>query len=476
MIPPRIINFVCLLLAAIIILILPLKKEIWYDETVSVLISKGINHDTPASLSQATTLSSDEIASLNTNSNVFRATVLDNANSYIYNICLHWFTLLFGNSLATYMLFSKLCGIAALIAFYVFCNLLFRQSLFTSLAILLVTTDTTFTGMSHEVRAYALGIFFVLAAAIYLYKFLYQNDKPIYLLLTGLCSVAAVLTHFLSVYIVLVFIATILLEKKAKLFSLKNTVALLIPIGLIAYYFYCAYPGLAIMSRQNAEIQHKHVNEGVAVTEVLLRSARYTAVNFKSVFSAFSANSVIAVLSFILLPILYITGLRHASGGEKRTTHLLFAMGISGTFFLAFLSFRSQHYTALYHRYYSFCVPFCSLFTAYVLYLLSRNNNFNNLLKAGIISIFAIPACLLFFITAGKKTAKQKFNHIAVANQIVRDHVTKADVPEWQDALLLQCFLPEGYKINYTLNPSVPIFTLYKTDATVSVPVVKDNS
>ena len=160
-------------MAIIIVLILPLKKEIWYDETVSVLCARGISHDAPMLFANTNVVSSVALAQLNTPANVFNATVNDNANSFLYNICLHWYTAVAGNSITSYMLFSKLLAIATLIAFYFLCGLFFgRGSPFTSVAIMLLAIDIDFIGMSHEIRAYQMGILFVTLAAIYFYKFI----------------------------------------------------------------------------------------------------------------------------------------------------------------------------------------------------------------------------------------------------------------------------------------------------------------
>ncbi len=129
------INIFCLLAAVAAVLILPLRKEIWYDETVSMLCSKGINHDSPALMGNTTTMNSATLEQMNTLGNVYKATVLDNANSFVYNMKLHYFTMLFGNSIAVYMLFSKLCAIVTLLAFFALCRLVFKDSIFTAVAI-----------------------------------------------------------------------------------------------------------------------------------------------------------------------------------------------------------------------------------------------------------------------------------------------------------------------------------------------------
>jgi uncharacterized membrane protein len=470
------INLFCLLAAIVIILVLPLKKEIWYDETVSILCSKGISHDSPAQFSNTNLINSATLEQLNNTQNVFNATVNDNANSFLYNIGLHWFTLLFGNSITIYMLFSKLSGIITLLAFYVLCTLLFRNSLFTSVAILLLATDNNFTGMSHEIRAYSMGICFVTLAAVYFFKFMYQKENTRYLFLTSLFSVAAILSHFLTVYTILVFLAVLIFTKKTNLFSARNIIGLLLPVSLLALFFYFAYPGLQTMSVQNQHIQERTLNESFNVGEVLLRSMKFTAINFKAVFPAFINKSAVFIFSFLLVIALYIAGLKASSNKiEKRNLHLLFILGISSSLLLAVLSIKSHHYTALYYRYYSFCIPFCCLFVAYLFSVFFRNPKINLLIKSCIFSIIVLPVCALFLSGIISSKPKVRYNHIAIAGEIARDKVVKIEVPEWEDAFLIQSFLPNGYKIDYVLNPTNHYFTLYKGTTEEKIPVIKDN-
>ncbi|MCW3124116.1 MAG: hypothetical protein JWQ38_3608 [Flavipsychrobacter sp.] len=470
----RKVNIFCLLAAIIAVLIFPLKKEIWYDETVSMLCSKGISHDTPEQLANTTTTSSAELAKLNTSENVFTATVLDNGNSFLYNISLHWFTGLFGNSIATYTLFSKLCTIALLIAFFLLCLLFMTDSFFVSIAVLLLAMDNMM-GISHEIRAYAMGAFFITTAAIFFYKFTYQKASPLLLFLTGLFSVGAVLCHFLSVYIVLVFLGAMLYTKRTALFSVKNVLAMLLPIALIGIFFYCSAKGLQIMSKQNEKIAQ--AAQEFSMGKVLLLGMKYTAINFKAIFPAFIDKAIVIILSFLVVPALYLYGLRNtAIATQKRNLHLLFLLGISGSIFLSLLCLKSHHYTALYYRYFSFCIPFCCLFTTYVLYICAANSGISKAVKGGILSVITLPVVALFLMFLAKGNPKVKYNHIAVAGEIVRDHVTKIEVPEWSDALLIQCVLPDGYKIDYVRNPLTTNFTLYKAGNEEQVPVIKINS
>ena len=87
-----------------------------------------------------------------------------------------------------------------------------------------------------------------------------------------------------------------------------------------------------------------------------------------------------------------------------------------------------------------------------------------------------IPPCVLFILSVYKANPILKYNHIAIASQIVRDKVVKIEVPEWQDAFLIQCVLPDGYKIDYVRNATSPYFTIYKAGTTEQVPVIRNGS
>ena len=468
------INILCLLAAIAAVLILPLRKEIWYDETVSMLCSKGISHDSPALMGNATTTNSPALEQMNTLGNVYKATVLDNGNSFVYNVKLHYFTLLFGNSIGVYMLFSKLCGIVTLLAFFLLCRLVFKDSVFTALAILLLATDLNFIGMSHEIRAYELGMCFCTLASVFFYKFMYEEEKPFYLFLVGLFSVGAVLSHYLSLYVILVFMGYLVVGKKMKLLKGKNIVAMLVPVALVAVYLGCAFVGLRYMSHQNERFQERAASLPFSAMHVVYRSIAMGVVDLKAVLPAFGEKKVAVIFSLLLLAGLYVGAIRSAENKEeKRNLNLFLLLGVSGTLFLALLCFKSGHYTALYNRYHSFGIPFASMFTAYALYLLCKSQKVNKYLKPAAVAVFLLPACGLFFLSAKKINTYVEYNHVAVAKEIVSDNVAKVEIPTWTDAFLLQSVLPRGYKIDYVLSPASPYFTLYKGGGTEQVPLIR---
>ncbi len=455
------INIFCLLAAIFIIIVLPLKKEMWYDETISILCSKGITHDTPAAFANTSTINSATIQGLNTAGNVFNATVADNANSFLYNICLHWFTMLFGNSVGTYVAFSKLLAIATIIAFYFLCSLFFGHALFTSLAILLLVTDNNFSGMSHEIRAYAMCIFFVTIGALYCFRYVYKQQKWLYLFLTGIFSAAALLSHFLSIYIILFFLGLLFLKKEKHYSPRANLIALLFPVVLLGFFFLFAYPGVHTMSVQNQHIQQRTAADGFSLADVVLQAGRLMAINYRVVFPAFTIQWPIIIFSVVLVLCLYVYASNVArDGGERNKLHALFIPGLAATLFLAALCIKSHHYTALYYRYFSFSIPFCCLFMSYVIYVVTKNPVVNASVKVGLMFLILLPE-LALFIAGVNGTVHANYSHTVAAKAIEKENIRKVEVPAWEDALLLQCLLPGSYKIDYFRKPGSSNFELF---------------
>ncbi len=472
----EIINLVCLITGIFIIILLPLKKEIWYDETVSILISKGISPDTKQLFADNTPVSSATLHQFNTIPHVFEATVSDNANSFIYNLALHWYTQLCGNTIAGYMWFSKLIAIATLIAFWFLCKLFFNNNIFTSVAILLLSTDIDFVAMSHEIRAYAMGILFITLAAVNFYKFMYRAEKPVWLFLTGLFSVAAVLCHFLSVYVVVVFLVALIYNKGRALFATKNIIAIVMPVLMIAAYFLGTYSGLQTMSRQNHEIQERALAAGFSNLEVMSRAMKFTAVNLKLVFPSFMGSRQVIIMSFLLAVALYGAGIKLAKDKEQKSTlHLLLALSAGSSIFLALLCAKSHHYTALYYRYFSFCLPFCCLFVAYLLYLFFTSPRIKNAIASGIAVVIILPSVLLFVQWVKNTKPVQKYNFTDVAGIITASGYNKIEVPQWRDAFLINALLPDGYKIDYFRNPAATEFTVYKAEGITKIPVIRND-
>ena len=467
------INLVCLFLAICWVVFLPLKKEIWYDETVSVIFSKGFTLYSSADYTGQQSVTSTTLARLNTPAKVFNATVTDNGNSYLYYISLHWFTSIFGNSQYVYLLLSRLCGAATLIAFFMLCGLFLQQSIFTSLALLLFTSDTIFWGGCNEIRGYIMGILFITLSGAYCYKFLFKQGKPIYLMLTGIFAVGAVLSHYFSVYAILVFIVYIILIKKKELLSGKNILAILVPVALMGIYIICAYSSFRRMAAMHDAIKEMHIKEPFEIARVFFLAMKFTALNFKFVYPAFKAAPAIIIVSFLMVIGVYVAAIKMAATeAERKNLRFLFITGFISTLFLLFLCCNSKEYTFLYARYFSFCVPFATLYVVYALKVFFDNAKMK-LAPLALLLLIIVPCITLFLSGIIKNNPEIKYNHVAIAKKITAENIASIEIPDWRDAFMIQGFLPAGTNINYIFNATSQHFILHKPEGVEKIPVIR---
>jgi len=464
------INICCVVAALLAVFLYPVKHSIWYDESISVLCSKGITYDTKDHFPAAQPLSSSAIEACNNPAQVFHTTVMDNANSLLYNEGLHFFTLVCGNSLSSYILWSRLCAAAALIAFFCLAVMLMGDSIFVAAAVILYCTDMVFWSMANEVRAYSLGMLFVTLAAISLFKYTYKRTTPFNLFLFGLWSVCAMLSHFFTVYITGILAFALLYRHRASLLTGRNLAAMLLPVGLFVVYFICAIDGF--MPKQvHTMILLSKTQERYSILQGMSLFAKHTAVNFKAIFPFLSVSPAVAFLSLGFIVVLFFYGLRLLvhDKNKKEQYLVLFALGISSSILLMLLSIKNQVYTPFYLRYFSFSIPFCCLFAALALKILWDHRG-NKLVKIALAVILIIPPAGYWAMQLGKP-AGNSYNHMAIAEKIISGHITKAEVPDWTDAFLIQSFLPGGYNIDYLQKPGIPVFKLYSVSDSVTIPI-----
>jgi len=471
------INLFILFACMLLVLLLPFKKEVWYDETISMMCSKGVNSNAPIAIPDSVVYSSSQLHQLNTLPNVFAATVVDNSNSFLYNVCLHWFTLAFGNSLNTYVLLSLIFGVLTLLVVYYLSVSLLGNNLFVSLVTVLLYTDVDFMGMSHEIRAYIMGMMLSALAGISFFRYVNGGSRPINLFLTALLSVAVILTHFLSVYIVLVFVVSLLVIYKKDFFTVRNMLALVLPILLIAIFFYFSISGIQVMNTQNSKIKAKSIAEGFSYLKVLMGTLKFLSLNFKLTFPAFINKYAVIIVSALSVVLLYVAAVRHATSNVvRRNLHLLFLLGSSSSLFLAVLCIKSGHYTALYYRYHSFAIPFSILFVAYALWVLWNRYKLYNFRLMGVIAVFLLPSLGYYIISVKTHKARLSYNHISVAAEIVKNNVTEIEVPLWEDAYLIHSALPANYKVDYVQNKLSTYFTLQSANGLVKIQKLAKNN
>ena len=462
------INF-CVLIAGIIILIaLFPNKRLNYDEPFSIMCSKGITNLSVGNLRNSGTVTSADINAQNTYHNVFQG-----GDSFYY-VGLHYFTPLFNNSLASYVAYSIIWSILALIAFYWLCRTVLGSTLFTSLAIVMFFTDIQVMNTTFLVRPYTMTLCLVLLSAIYFFKYLTQRKSPTNLLLLGLFGVCSILTHYFAVYVVIGYALVLLYTDRLTLLTPKKLLAIFVPVALLGLYFithrslnssYSSYQGYA----KNG----LHLKMLVSVWQANTLFTKSIALNFRAIYPLFKDTLAVNICSFLLVIFIYIYGSKKVivDKEERRKYHLLFLMGISSSVFLGILCYAINNTMLFTYRYFLFSFPFCCIFIVLFVCSLAENRQINIALK-GILIIAIIGPVFLKLAKKGFENTGFQCNHFEVAKTIVKDNVHETEVPGLVDAVFINCLLPTGYTMTYHINAKSNNFTLHKPGGNEQIPAI----
>jgi hypothetical protein len=160
-------------------------------------------------------------------------------------------------------------------------------------------------------------------------------------------------------------------------------------------------------------------------------------------------------------------------GLERHKLFLLFITGSSSSVFLAVLSIKAHHYTPLHTRYFTFCIPFCTLFTVYAFKLIWEGDRLKKIVTAGLFFFMALPLLTLHVIFLHPKGLKINYNHQSIAATIVKNGAHDIELPAWREAFLLQCFLPKNYDVTYRIDSANNNFVIHNNGVAEVTPVVR---
>lgn len=468
----NLINLSILLSCIAILLFWPTFPFYNYDQTISILCSNGISHD--VKFDSNNEITSLAISKLNNTQRVIEATKLDNSNSLLYNLLLHYFILLFGNSPSTYILLSKLVGVICLVSIYRFTKLLLGNSIFVSVSILLLVTDIRFWGHAHEIRAYILTMLCLSEMSIYTYKYLFIKPAPKFLWFSGLFAVFALLSHYLSVSIICVAVLWIIVYQWENIKKPTHFIALLIPVFIFGLYILYMLNGLQTMTNQNQQISLRKITDNFTVKGALLGILKITTINFRSQIAAFSGKPIsIFISSYLTIIILYITYIKQNTSIDRKKVIFFTTLSISCSVLQLILAIKSKHYTAIHYRYLSFATPFVTLLLTLVIYTAWTNIKKERAISIAILLYFSIPN-IYIYIKGGLFTKiRYDLQYISLAKEIQATSADSISCKTRYDACLVNCFLPKKLNVKYHAEKSIKKFSLYKKGVPLNSTIVE---
>ncbi len=466
------INFYILIACCIVILLYPTLPHYSYDQTISILCGNGISYDVTFDSNNETT--SLALSKLNNTQRVIEATKLDNSNSLLYNLLLHYFIVLFGNSASSYILLSKIIGVLCLISIYRFSKLILGNGFFVSLSVLLLLTDIRFWGHAHEIRAYILAMLFVSEMSINIYKYIFINPAPRYLWLSGLFALFALLSHYLSVSIISVAVIWIIVYQWKNVKKPAHFIALAVPVIIFGLYILYMLNGLQTMSNQNQQILLRKLGSNFSIKGAIMGTIKVTTINFRSQLAAFSGKPIFILLGgYILIFGLYFTYTRQNTTINRKKILFFTSLALGCSILQLALAIKSHHYTAIHYRYFSFATPFISLAVALIIYSAWNNIKREKLISISIILYFLLPN---IYISAKSSLFNKRIHdlqYIHIAQEITQTKADSVSCKTRYDACMVNCFLPENAKVTFHADKKITNFSIYKNGKMINSVVIE---
>ena len=461
------VNLFVLMACVVLTVVLCPKKQLYFDEPFQIMCSHGITLGNVDKFTNMGTFTSADLNKENTFHNVFML----GADS-IHYVLLHYMNLAFGNDLSVDVYFSVFWGILTLIAFYVLCRKIMGDSIYTSVALVPFFTDILFLNQTYNIRHYIMSLFVAIMSGIYFFKYLFDEKSFKNLLWLGIWCALGIISHYFTIYIIVVYPVAILLEEKAKFFTSKKMLALAIPVVFLLVYFQFHWNPLQSSDYYNHYIKKNQikVDHSVSIKDAFSLFLKSVAVNFQIYYPLFRDVLLMRIACFALVIWVYLVGLARLipEKAEKKKYHLLFALGIFSSVFVTVMAVKTKNNMLFSYRYFLFSIPFSVLVIAYFIKRLCNNGKANIILNVLIVAVL-VGSGFYKFIAAhrGNHDNGLECNQLVAMHEIVNKGLHKMDVPRTVDAVFINSVLPRNYNMTYTLQTQTDSATLYDNEAHV---------
>ena len=462
------INLFVLLACMVLTVALRPKKQLYFDEPFQIMCSKGITLGNVDQFTKLGTFTSADLDKENTFHNVF----MRGADS-IHYVLLHYLTAMFGNDLNVYVYFSLLWGLLSLVAFYVLCRKVIGENIYTSVALVLFFTDIMFLNQTYSIRHYIMGLFVTIMSGIYFFKYLFEEKSFKNLLWLGIWCALGIVSHYFTIYVILVYPVAILMEEKIGFFTWKKMLALGIPVVfLLAYFLFHQNPLQSTNYYQHyVKSQHIKINDNIGFWPAVSQFMRSVAVNFQAYYPLFKDKLAVRVGSAMIVILVYIVGLWKLLPGaeDKKKFNLLFVMGIFSCFFITVMAVETKNNMLFSYRYFLFSMPFCVLFITLFIRQLCVQGKVNLALKIAVVAVLVAPGLYKFIATHRRQNTNWlECNQLTAVHEIKNKGVHKMQVPRAVDAVFINSLLPVNYNMAYILNTASDSAALYDQEEHVT--------
>lgn len=173
-----------------------------------------------------------------TYSNVVHATITANGNSVLYHLILSWWTKAFGNTNFALRFVSLFFGAMTVILGYYFARQLFSERVAVLTAVMLCLHPLLLE-YSQLARAYMPAGFFILLSTYSLYQVsVAKKHNWLHIPLYSIASLAALMTHYLVIYILIAHLLLLIFFHGQKKAFLQYGIMGLIVIVLFTFWWF----------------------------------------------------------------------------------------------------------------------------------------------------------------------------------------------------------------------------------------------
>ena len=447
------------------------KYGFWNDERVTICIANGLIINEPLKNNVFTNF---EIYSQNTNKNVLRATIADNGHSIFYNVILHYWTKLLGNSDFIARSLSVIFGILLILLSYVFARKIFFDKRIGILTALLFAIQPLFIADAHEAQAYSIATFLSFLSS-FLFYLIITNKKQIVVLYISyiITVVASLLSHYLTSYIFISHIIIFILFVKDKNIWINYILSgVVICVLFSIWMFVGGYEGIKVLNDQfsrMAEIAAKY-KEGdnpyimpISIKNIFTGWIQVWLQIFGNSLQNFGFKiRVIAIL--IIIPFLSIgyTFFNKKEKEDKKKMIFLIILTVTQVLYATITSLREGHCRSFQSQYAVFASPYAIMLLAYSIYyifFINKMKKIRVLLSVIVVTIMVISNYPTYADIHGEMPPRPFNPYFLSAKQINRNY-KKGDtvfINNLVDAKLINLYVRDDIEIFQKIDTAIGI-------------------
>lgn len=440
-------------LGLILRLVMITAYGIWHDERVSVLIAQGLHHSQPVTGE----ITVAELHAFNNLPSVVDATILDNGNGLLYNVILHFWIQLFGNSDFAVRFLSVLLSVLCIPLIHAFAERLLGSRRIAFSAALFMAIHPLLIGYAQQARPYAMGTFFtILSSTIFLNVIRERASFRAYIWY-AVWSACALLTHYLTAYVILAQIIVFVFQVRSSRAYIHYFLSgCLVVLVFFTWMINGGLEGMKVLDQQNARyaLQASNYIEGQK-SFAMPATPKNIVTGWVQVWLQVFGNRyqnfgfrIREIGIMILIPLVAIAALVRKKWNQvvqRKKLVMLLVMVFFQTVFATVLAIRAGHCISFQTLYAIFAVPYACVLIPWLFVELFEEERFSNLAIALSILFYGImlSSCFTTYLNTNEILPAEN-GHALKAEEIdTNSNVHRIGIKSSMDLLLIGTYIKD---------------------------------